>query len=543
MKQKIFISAVSVFALSSLGMAQSKKPNILCIVCEDISPRLQCFGDSVAKTPNLDKFSTESIRYTRMYTTVGVSSPSRAALITGMYPTAIGANYMRNMSPAEYLPEGITPYEVVLPDSVKCFTEILRDNGYYCTNNSKTDYQFTSPLTAWDEQGANAHWKNRPKNMPFYSVFNLGITHESQVWERKNLPLSVSPDDVVVPPYFPDDTVIRHDMAVMYSNIFEMDRQFQRLYEELEKSGELDNTIVIWYSDNGGPLPMEKRAVYEKGMLVPFMVRFPNAYRAGESEERMCMFPDIPATILSLAGIKPPTYMQGRAFLGNYEKTPRNYVYGARNRMDEQIDKQACIRNERYRLVINYNPEQSNYRPNSYRLQMPMMRRMIELLQADSLSAGQTRFFTSPRSEEEFYDLSLDPYEMYNQRSNPAYKAEIDLLRGELQQWLATECRDWEKDEKENMNRMWAGGVQPVLQPPAVSATSKGISISSQDKGASYAYQINGKGFSENHWFLYDDTKKIKLKKGDRLSVLAVRAGMKNSEVTEYINEGKTSKK
>lgn len=537
MKKEIILSLVSALPLLSLSSAQQKKPNILCVVCEDISPRVGCFGDSVAKTPNLDRFAEESIRYTHMYTTVGVSSPSRAALITGMYPTAIGANFMRNMSPAEYLPEGITPYEVVLPDSVKCFTELLRKNGYYCTNNSKTDYQFASPLTAWDEDDIDAHWKNRPRNMPFYSVFNLGVTHESQVWERNHLPLAVNSDDVVVPPYFPDDPVIRHDMAVMYSNIFEMDRQFQYLYEELETSGELDNTIVIWYSDNGGPLPMEKRAIYEKGMLVPFMIRFPDGYRTGEIDERMCMFPDIPATILSLAGIEPPTYMQGKPFLGKYEeKLPREYIYGARNRMDEQIDKQASIRGERYRLVINYNPDQSHYRPNAYRLQMPMMRRMLDLLQADSLTSAQMRFFASPRSKEEFYDLSIDPYELHNEISNPAHKASIDSLRNELHRWLETECLDWDKDEKESMERMWSKGIQPKLKTPVVTTNSKGVKITSADKGVSFAYQINGKGFSEKHWFLYDDSKRIKLKKGDRLSVIAVRAGMKNSEITEYIN-------
>ncbi|GAB1416065.1 sulfatase-like hydrolase/transferase [Paludibacter sp.] len=535
MKKEILLSVVSVLSLPIVYAAQQKKPNILCIVCEDISPRLKCFGDSVAKTPNLDRCATESIRYRRMYTTVGVSSPSRAALITGMYPTAIGANYMRNMSPPEYLPEDITPYEVVLPDSIKCFTELMRKNGYYCTNNSKTDYQFTSPLTAWDEDGVNAHWKNRPHNMPFYSVFNLFITHESQVWERNHLPLAVNPDDIVVPPYFPDDTIVRHDMAVMYSNIFEMDRQFQRLYDELEKSGELDNTIIIWYSDNGGPLPMEKRSIYEKGMLVPFMIRFPDAYRAGQIDERMCMFPDIPATILSLAGIEPPSYMQGKPFLGKYETTPRKYVYGARNRMDEQIDKQASIRDKRYRLVINYNPEQSNYRPNKYRLQMPMMQRILHLLKVDSLSSSQMRFFVSPRSQEEFYDLEKDPYELSNQISNPIYKISIDSLRGELHKWLDSECKNWSGSEKESIEQMWPKGIQPKLKAPIITTDSKGIKISSPDKKVSFAYQINGKGFSEKHWFLYDDNKRLKLKKGDRLSVIAVRAGMKNSKMTEYI--------
>ena len=232
-------------------VATPKKPNILCVVCEDISPFLRCFGDSVAVTPNLDKFASEGIRFTHMFTTVGVSAPSRAALITGMYPTAIGANQMRNVSTSsESMPRGIKPYEVVLPTGVKCFTEYMRTAGYYCTNNDKTDYQFTAPLTAWDENGKDAHWKHRPVGMPFFSIFNLNITHESQIWERGSKSLVVDPLKIKLPPYFPEDSIIRHDMAVMYSNIYEMDKQAQELFDEVKNAGLLNNTIIIFYSEN-----------------------------------------------------------------------------------------------------------------------------------------------------------------------------------------------------------------------------------------------------------------------------------------------------
>lgn len=306
-----------------LNAAGQERPNILCIVCEDISPYLGCYGDPVAVSPNLDRLATEGIRY-NMFTTVGVSAPSRAALITGMYPSAIGADYMRNYTMAlQTLPPGITPYEVVLPEGVKCYTEFMRQAGYYCTNNGKNDYQFASPLTAWDEDGREAHWKHRPKGKPFFSIFNLMVTHESQVWARANKPLVVDPSKIEVPPYFPDDPVIRQDMAVMYSNIYEMDKQTQRLIDEVKEAGLLDNTIIIWYSDNGGPLPRQKRAVYESGMLVPFIVRFPDGFRKGEKKDRLCSFVDIPATILSLAGIQPPAYMHGIPFLGKYEGKER----------------------------------------------------------------------------------------------------------------------------------------------------------------------------------------------------------------------------
>ena len=524
------------FIVNEATAKDQERPNILCITCEDISPRLGCYGDQVAKTPNLDAFAESAIRFTRMYTTVGVSSPSRSALITGMYPTAIGSNYMRNFAQPEYMPEGIPPYQVVLPEGIKCYTEFLRAAGYYCTNNSKTDYQFDSPLTAWDEQGRDAHWKHAPKGKPFFSIFNLMVTHESMVWVRSKQPLVISPDEIVLPPYFPDDPVIRQDMAVMYSNIYEMDRQFQALVDELKAAGKWENTIIIWYSDNGGPLPREKRAIYETGMLVPFMIRFPDGYRAGEVEERMCMFPDIPATILSLAGICPPDYMQGEAFLGKYaETTPREYVYGARNRMDEQVDKQGAVRDRRFRYVRNYNPERPNYNPNAFRLQMPMMRRMVELLQRDSLNEAQMRWFVAPRGEEEFYDVENDPYELHNLIGDPRYAADIDRLRKELDRWIDEECPRWRQTELENQEMMWPGAQQPHLRKPVCVKTKAGVVVESEDKGVSFAYQINGKGYTEKHWFLY--TGPVKLRKGDRLSVVAVRAGMKNSEIVEYINK------
>lgn len=516
-----------------MSAQEVKKPNILYITCEDITPRLGCYGDPDAITPNLDEFAKSAVRFSNMFTTVGVSAPSRAALITGMYPTSVGANYMRNNAPQNAMPEGILPYDVVLPEGVKCFTEYLRQAGYYCTNNNKADYQFASPLTAWDEAGVKAHWKNRPEGKPFFAVFNLNVTHESQIWKRADRPLVVNPSELHLPPYLPDDPVVRRDMAVLYSNIYEMDKQFQRLFDELKQSGESDNTIVIWFSDNGGPLPREKRSVYETGINVPFMIRFPEGKQGGRTDHRMCMFPDIPATILSLAGIKPPEYMQGKPFFGKYATSePRRYVYAARNRMDEQVDKQGAVRDNRYKYIRNYNTDQSNYRPNAYRLQMPMMQRMIELLEADSLNKAQMKWFIAPRAQEEFYDLKNDPFEMHNLISSKAYADHIIRLRAEYNRWDNESCSGWHIPEKENQEKMWPGEIQPVLKEPLINDRDGKIELKSADPGVSFAYQINGKGYSKGHWFLYNGP--VQLNKGDVLSAVAVRAGMKNSKIIHY---------
>ncbi|GAB1415723.1 hypothetical protein MASR2M117_11290 [Paludibacter sp.] len=513
---------------------KNQQPNILCIVCEDISPYIGCYGDPVAVTPNLDSFAKESIRFTRMYTTMGVSAPSRAALITGMYPTSIGANNMRT-SQRKSKPEGITPYDVVLPEGVKCYTEFLRAVGYYCTNNAKTDYQFEAPITAWDQNGTNAHWKNAPSSQPFFSIFNLGVTHEFQVMDRAHLPLSVNPDNIVLPPYYPDDPIVRKDMAVMYSNITEMDKQFKALVDELKKSDRYNNTIIIWYSDNGGPLPRQKREIYESGTLVPFMVHFPDGYKAGTTDNDLHMFVDIPATILSLANVPVPNYMHGKAFLGKQKSAKRNYIYGARDRIDTFYDKQASVRDERYRLIRNYKPEQSGYVPIISRARMPLMQRLVSMHEAGSLNATQELWFKYPRPVIELYDVLSDPHEINNLAENPAYTDKLNELNKELDNWLNTYNSNWHKTENQLIEEFWPGRIQPQVEQPTIVVKNGLATLNCSTPGASIAYQINGKGLNEKHWFLY--TKPFKIGKNDKITTIGARAGYKNSSLQAEAHE------
>lgn len=517
-----------------LHAENNTRPNILCVVCEDIGPYIGCYDDPVAVTPNLDNFSKESIRYIGMYTTMGVSAPSRAALITGMYPTSIGANNMRTTQ-KKSKPEGITPYEVVLPEGVKCFTEYLREAGYYCTNNAKTDYQFESPLTAWDEQGINAHWKNAPDGMPFFSIFNLNVTHEFQIMERSHLPLSVNPNDIVVPPYYPDDPVIRNDMAIMYSNITEMDRQFQLLLDELKETDKLDNTIIIFYSDNGGPLPRQKREIYESGTLVPFMVRFPNGYRAGTTDSDLHMFVDIPATILSLADVSIPDYMHGKAFLGRQKGDKRKYIYGARDRVDTFYEKQGAVRDGRFRYIRNYMPGQSGYLPIISRSPMPMMKRMEELYNAGKLNDDQKKWFESPRPEIELYDVSLDPHELNNLADDPKYADKVQELSLIFDQWVEEYNDNWKQSEAELIEKFWPGRIQPVVDQPEVIVKDAMATLTCTTPGASIAYQINGKGLNDKHWYLY--TNPFPVNANDRITTIGVRAGYKNSSLQAEAHE------
>ncbi len=330
---------------------QARRWNILCIVCEDISPLLGSYGDPVAQTPVLDRLARDGVRFTRMFSSSGVCAPSRAALITGLYATAIGADNMRTSTKdlADH-----APYEAVPPPAVRPFAEYLRAAGYYTTNNAKTDYQFETPLTAWDESGPEAHWRSRPEGMPFVSVFNLEATHESQVWDRADDPAIVPPEHVLLAPYYPDTPAIRRDVARVYSNVAVMDRQAGELLAELDEAGLADETIVIFYSDNGGPLPRGKREVLDSGLHVPFLMRFPGGAHAGTVVDDLVAFVDIPATILSLAGVPVPRHMQGRPFWGGQKAAARDFVFAARDRMDERTDTVRAARDRRFEYVRNY---------------------------------------------------------------------------------------------------------------------------------------------------------------------------------------------
>jgi N-sulfoglucosamine sulfohydrolase len=338
------------------------RPNIIWITCEDISPYIGAYGDRQVKTPNLDQLAREGVRYTHVYTTAGVCAPSRSAIITGMYQQSIGTQHMRTAGDPKYQP--VPPYSAVIPDYVKCFPEYLRKAGYYCTNNEKQDYQFTPPVTVWDENGPAASFRNRPREKPFFAVFNFMITHESQLFGRQDS-LLVDGSRLTVPPIYPDTKTVRHDMARMLTNIERMDSQVGELIQQLKEDGLYDNTVIFFYSDHGGTLPWMKREVLERGTHIPLIVRFPGATNAGTVDTGLISAVDFAPAVLSLAGVPIPAYMQGQAFLGPQKtKTPRQYVFAARDRMDTEYDRVRMVRDKQFRYLYNYMPGKAGFHPN-----------------------------------------------------------------------------------------------------------------------------------------------------------------------------------
>ena len=278
----------------SLRKPKLDQPNILWISLEDTSPRFGCYGDEIARTPNIDRLAAESRKYPNAFSTAGVCAPSRSAIITGMYQTSIGTHHMRTAHTNQHTPELPTPYSAVPPPHVKTFTEYLRANGYYCTNNQKTDYQFTPPLTAWDECNNQAHWRNRSADSPFFSVFNPTVTHESGMWpnNRPSVDDPTDPDQVTLPPYLPDTSKTRQALARHYDNLTLADERVGQILGELEEDGLAENTIVFLWSDHGEGLPRGKRWPYDAGIRIPLIVRWPRELMAGSTSEKLISLVD-----------------------------------------------------------------------------------------------------------------------------------------------------------------------------------------------------------------------------------------------------------
>ena len=534
------------------------RPNILWLVTEDMGAYIPSFGDSTIVTPNLSRLAKEGVVYPNLFSTSGVCAPSRAAIATGMYPSGIGANHMRTTSYTEVT--GLPSYAAVPPPQLKMISELLRINGYYCSNNYKEDYQFKAPATAWDESSPYAHWRNRKGDQPFFSVFNFTETHESGLFEpyghrhietRYNRPgdrdYTWKPDRMTedetpkhlpkttnfsIPPYLPDTEVVRRDMWKLYNNIAEMDKQVGAILKQLEEDGLLENTIIFFYGDHGGPLPREKRLIYDTGLNTPLIVRFPNQLQAGTADEQLVSFVDFAPTLLSLSGLQPPDYLQGHAFLGKFKaKKERDYIHAAADRFDGFTDVIRAVRDKRYKYIRNYRPEQGYYLPVEYRERIPAMQELLRLHKEGNLDSIQAQWFRSSKDPEELFDCVADPYELRNLAKNPKYAKKLKELRTEMDRWLVDIKDQPNLQESGLIKRLWDGSeTQPMTSKPIIISSKGKITIRCATEGASLGYKIISKdGKSPTAWSVYKEP--FEKSEGTGLLVQAYRIGFEPSEI------------
>lgn len=421
------------------------RPNIVWISAEDMSASLGCYGDTYATTPNLDQLAAKSTRFSNAFATAPVCSPARCCLITGMYATTLGTQRLRSSFP--------------IPDWCEPFPALLRRAGYFTSNNVKTDYNVQDEADvialAWDRNGSDAHWRQRDKNQPFFAVFNLMTTHQSRtgVWPREQFEREVAsqlsaeqrhdPDQVLLPPYYPDTPTTRRGMARYYDCVARMDQQVGQILAELEQDGLSDETIVFFFSDHGMGMPRGKRVLHDSGMHVPLLIYVPEKYRDRGLHphvpicDDLVSFVDFAPTVLSLADIEVPSHLQGVGFLG-HAKQPRDYVYGARDRVDEVDDLSRSVRDQRYLYIRNYMPHLSWMPPEWYSDQSDMRREFFRLRDAGRLNATQLTYAAPTRSEEELYDCVADPHQVKNLVHDPQHQNTLRRMRAALVDWQRT---------------------------------------------------------------------------------------------------------
>jgi arylsulfatase A-like enzyme len=362
------------------------------------------------RPPNIDALAAKGLTFTRVWSNAPVCAPARTTIISGLYPPSTGSEHMRSLVP--------------FPKDKKMYPQYLRDAGYYCTNNSKEDYNLAKPGQVWDESSAKAHWRNRKAGQPFFAVFNSTKSHESQVRARPHTPVH-DPAKVKLPAYHPDTPETRRDWAQYYDVVSRADADAGVRLKELADAGLAGDTIVFYYADHGAGLPRGKRSACHSGLHVPLVVHIPEKfkhlappeYRAGGKSDRLVGFVDLAPTVLALAGVKVPEWMQGKPFLGP-NPAKNEFLFGFRGRMDERPDLVRSATDGRFVYVRNYMPHKPPGQHVQYMFEMPTTRVWKDLFDAGKLKPEQTAFW-KPKPPEELYDTTTDPDEVVNLAGRP----------------------------------------------------------------------------------------------------------------------------
>jgi arylsulfatase A-like enzyme len=452
LNRRDFLRAGGAAGLGALWLANSPllasdredRPNILWITAEDMSPTMGCYGDDYAATPHLDRLAEDGVRYTQAFASAPVCSPARSCLISGVYATTLSTQNLRSAFP--------------IPDYMKGFPTFLRRRGYFTSNRTKTDYNTADEprliRQSWDRNGKGAHWRNRDADQPFFCVFNHMISHQSRsmVWPyekfKKQVQSKIPPEhrhdpaEAPIPPYYPDTPLVRRTVARYYDCCTAMDQQAGTLLQQLEEDGLADDTIVFFYGDHGAGLPRHKRDLHDSGMHVPLVIRFPEKYRhlapaePGGTVDRLVSFVDFAPTVLSLAGLSAPEYMQGRPFLGEHAGEPRDYIYGARDRVDEAFDMARSVRDDRYLYIRNYMPHLSYHQPSAWPGQGEIRDHITRLAEQGKLNEVQMSYAGPTKPAEELYDTKNDPHQIHNIADSAEHREIKKRLKGEMKRWI-----------------------------------------------------------------------------------------------------------
>ncbi|MEO5803929.1 MAG: sulfatase [Verrucomicrobiota bacterium] len=450
----LMVGSISVFAAE-----KEFRPNILWILADDMGPDAGCYGTPAVKTPNIDQLAREGVRFTQAFTTAPVCSPSRSALITGMYQTTIGAHHHRSNRDAP-LPKGIKP-----------ITEYFRENGYFTANlknissnakpSGKTDFNFKE-----EKVFEGSEWDELKSRQPFYAQINFQAPHRGKDWaDARKLPNRVDPAQIKIPPYYPDHPVTRGDYANYFEAIQIADAKLGVVLKKLAEDDLDKNTIVIFLGDNGRCMVRDKQWLYDGGLHIPLIVRWPGNLKPGTVRDDLVSSIDISATSLHLAGIKFPKNMQGQIFLGP-KAQERKHIFGARDRCDETMDRIRCVRTRDFSYIRNYHPEFPYTQRNAYKERAyPVLELMKQLHAEGKLTPAQELFMAPRKPAEELYDLRNDPDEIHSLADSPTHRKVLRELRKVLDQWIEKTDDQGRFPESENMHKRSQQRMEAEKQP------------------------------------------------------------------------------
>lgn len=427
------IALACVLSTARAAAPEADRPNVVWIVGEDMGPELGCYGDTLARTPNMDRLAREGARFTRAFTHAPVCAPSRSGLVTGRYPTSIGTHHMRS----------------TLLKPPPLFTSYLKPAGYlvcWPTKSpfGKTDFNFQLPPRSFD---VTTDWTQEvPRDRPFFGFFNITTTHESQVRARgealeKNLKRVTAaerhdPAKMRLPAYYPDTPEIRRDLANYYDLVTAVDHKVGDVLDALDRAGVADRTVVILFGDHGRGMPRGKRWVYNQGIHVPLIIRWPGQIAPGSVRDDLACFLDLSVTTLSLAGAEVPKSFEGRVLIGPGTQPAPEYVFSARDRMDEWPDRIRSVRGPRLHYIRNFHPELPYDQRIAYNEENPTMQAWRREHAAGRLNPVQDAFFAPTKPPEELYDAEADPDEVHNLAGDPKFEPQLRQMRAALDHWI-----------------------------------------------------------------------------------------------------------
>ena len=419
---------------------QATRPNILWITSEDNAAHwLGCYGNKQAMTPRIDQLAAQSTLFEHAFSNAPVCAVARSTILTGCYAPTLGTQHMRSRYP--------------IPVTVRPYVRYLRDQGYFCTNRSKTDFNIEgNDKEIWDECSGKAHYKNREKDQPFFAIFNITVSHESSLFpnrvqqnrNNKIIPqrTRLDPADVIVPPHLPDLPEVRSDIAIYHDNLTALDKRIGKILDDLQNSGLADDTIVFYYSDHGGPTPRGKRYLQDTGVKVPLLVRVPDKYRSltpftnGSRTNEIVSFVDLAPTLLSLSGVLIPDHMQGRAFLGSQRETPPAddvaFLFG--DRFDGKEGMRRGIRNKRFKYIRRFTPHLPAAPYSQYSLGVPSWKAWQNEWRRGRMPREFASLWETPQPVEMLFDTQQDPWEITNLAQDPAHRQRLDVMRRHLKQ-------------------------------------------------------------------------------------------------------------